>query len=239
MLRTTKTTPRATPVRRDPDRTRQRLLRSAFEQIYRCGYQSADLHEVLERAGVTKGALYHHFENKEALGHAVIEEVLVQLTREKWLKPLEHTDNPIDGLVGIVRGTSLRIADVRGGCPLNNLAQEMSPIDEAFRKRLAKVFEEWQAGIAKALDAGKTRGWVRSDVNSREAATFLVAVYEGYMSLAKNSQDVGVLQSGIRHVVDYLESLRPAKAPTQQPTSATTPARTPRRSSGLSRGEVT
>ena len=163
---------------------------------------------MLARAGVTKGALYHHFENKDALGHAVIEERVFEITRAKWLEPLERAVDPIDGLIAIVQGTSMRPADVRGGCPLNNLALEMSPVDEAFRKRLAKVFERWQAGVADALEGGKTRGLVRSDVDTREAATFLIAVYEGYVSLAKSAQDPGVLQSGIRQVVAWLESLR-------------------------------
>lgn len=208
-----KTGRRRASAARDPERTRQRLLWSAFQQIYRCGFQGADLDAILEAAGVTKGALYHHFESKDALGRAVIEEVLVRLTHDKWLKPLENVDDPIESLIAIVRSTSLRPADLRGGCPLNNLAQEMSPLDETFRKRLAKVFGDWQAGIARALEDGKRRGLVRSDVSPREAATFLVAVYEGYLSLAKSSQDVRVLHSGIRKVVGYLESLRARRRP--------------------------
>jgi AcrR family transcriptional regulator len=193
---------------RDPKRTRESLLRSAFQQIYHSGFQSADLDAVLVRAGVTKGALYHHFKNKEALGLAVIEEVLAPMTYEKWLKPLDNAEDPVESLIGIVRGTSLRPEDVSGGCPLNNLAQEMSPLDESFRKRLAEVFGGWQAGIADALEQGKERGVVRSDVNCGDAATFLIALYEGYMSLAKNAQDVRVLESGVRNVVGYLESMR-------------------------------
>src|SRR6202044_3625075 len=61
---------------RDPERTRERLLRAASREIYRSGFQSASLDRILVSAGVTKGALYHHFENKEALGYAVVEEVI-------------------------------------------------------------------------------------------------------------------------------------------------------------------
>ena len=64
---------------RDPERTRQHLLQAAFQEMYRSGYQSADLDAILGKAGVTKGALYHHFENKEALGYAVIEEVITAI----------------------------------------------------------------------------------------------------------------------------------------------------------------
>jgi AcrR family transcriptional regulator len=194
---------------RRPERTRARLLQAAFRQIYRCGFQKADLAAILAQAGVTKGALYHHFRSKDALGQAVIEHVIARLTHEKWLEPLQTADDPIEALIGIVRGTSLRATDVRGGCPLNNLAQEMSPLDERFRQRLAQVFEDWQAGIANALEAGRLRGLVRREVNPKDAATFIVAVYEGYVSLAKNSLDARVLEAGVRHLVSYLTALRP------------------------------
>jgi hypothetical protein len=48
------------------------------------------------------GALYHHFENKEALGYAVVDEVIATMMRDKWLRPLEHAKNPIDALARIV-----------------------------------------------------------------------------------------------------------------------------------------
>ena len=58
---------------RDPERTRVRLLQAAFEEMYRSGYRSADLDAILAAAGVTKGALYYHFDNKESLGYAVVD----------------------------------------------------------------------------------------------------------------------------------------------------------------------
>jgi len=185
------------------------LLQAAFEEVYKSGFQSADLDAVLEKAGVTKGALYYHFENKEALGYAVVEEIITAITREKWLIPLQHADNTIDALAGIVRSTSVKSEHVRGGCPLNNLAQEMSPLDEGFRKRLAKVFSDWLDGVASALRDGQKRGQVRPDIDAHETATFFIAAYEGYISLAKNSQDAQVLRSGQKRLVRYLESLRP------------------------------
>jgi TetR/AcrR family transcriptional repressor of nem operon len=205
-----KNRPKRSGVRlRDPERTRGRLLGAAFEEIFRSGFQNADLDAILARAGVTKGALYYHFVNKEALGHAVVDEVIASMTREKWVQPLQNANNPIDTLVRIIQSTSLKREDIQRGCPLNNLSQEMSPLDAEFRKRTAKVFKDWHDAIAVALRGGQKRGLVRSDVNANETATFLIATYEGYTSLTKNSQDVRMLQSGLRSVRRYLESLRP------------------------------
>ncbi|MGA7623869.1 MAG: TetR/AcrR family transcriptional regulator [Candidatus Acidiferrales bacterium] len=194
--------------RRNPQRTRDRLMQAAFHAIHESGFRGTDLETILRAAGVTKGAMYYHFENKEALGYAVVDEIIASITREKWLWPLQNAKNPIDTLIGIVQSTSLRPADLRCGCPLNNLSQEMSPLDEGFRKRTAKVFGDWQNAIATALRDGRQRKIVRSDVKPEEAASFLVATYEGYISLAKSYQDVAGLQAGEKAMINFLESLR-------------------------------
>ena len=194
---------------RDPERTRERLLQAAFREVYRAGFQSASLDTILASAGVTKGALYYHFKGKEALGYAVVEEVIAPDVRAVWLRPLQRARDPIDALIGIVQGLSVRPEDVRGGCSLNNLAQEMSPLDAEFRKRLARIFHAWREAIASVLREGQAYGNVRRDVEPADAAGLLIAMVEGYASLAKNAQDPKVMKAGIRNIVNWLRSLRP------------------------------
>ena len=193
---------------RDPERTRERLLQAGFREVYRSGFQSASIDTILAATNVTKGALYHHFDSKEDLGHAIVEEIIAKLPRDKWLLPLQRGKNPIDALIGIVQATSVRPEDVNGGCPLVNLAQEMSGLDEQFRKRLETIFNAWQEGIATALRRGQSEGTVRRDFVPKETAGFLIAMYEGYALLAKNAKDAKVWNVGIRNIVGWLRSLR-------------------------------
>ena len=195
---------------RDPAGTRERLLQAAFQQVHRYGFQSAGIDTILAATNVTKGALYYHFESKEALGHAIVDEIVAKLVRERWLRPLEQSKDkdPINVLIGILQAIPTRARDVRAGCPLVNLAQEMSPLDEQFRKRLEKLFLAWQEGVATLLRKGQSQGTVRRDLNPDEAASFLVAMVEGYEVLAKNAQDVKVWEMGIRNIVGWLRSLR-------------------------------
>jgi TetR/AcrR family transcriptional repressor of nem operon len=193
---------------RDPERTRELLLQAAFREVHRSGFQSAGIDTILAATNVTKGALYHHFDSKEALGHAIVEEIIAKLVRDRWLRPLLSDGQPIDILIGIVRRLPARPEDVRAGCPLLNLAQEMSPLDEQFRRRLERIFLAWQEGVATLLRKGQSQGTVRRNLNPDEAASFLVATVEGYASLAKNAQDAKVWGVGIRNIVAWLRSLR-------------------------------
>src|SRR5215469_9403768 len=111
---------------RDPQRTRERLLQAAFREVYRYGFQSAGIDTILAATNVTKGALYYHFESKEALGYAIIEEIVAKLTSDRWMLPLQRSKDkdPIDALIGVVHAIPHEPKDVKCGCPLVNLAQE-------------------------------------------------------------------------------------------------------------------
>jgi TetR/AcrR family transcriptional regulator, transcriptional repressor for nem operon len=195
---------------RDPERTRQRLLKAAFREVYRYGFQSAGIDTILAATDVTKGALYYHFGSKEALGCAIIEEIVAEMTRDRWLRPLQRSKDkdPIDALIGVVQAIPHQPRDVKGGCPLVNLAQEMSQLDEQFRKRLEKIFHAWQAEVAMVLRRGQSQGTVRHDLVPEETASFLIAMVEGYEVLAKNAQDARVWNMGIRNIAGWLSSLR-------------------------------
>ena len=195
---------------RDPLRTREHLLQAAFREVYRYGFQNAGIDTILAGTNVTKGALYYHFESKEALGYAIVEEIVAVMAHDRWLRPLQQgrDKNPIDALIGIVEATPGRPRDAKAGCPLANLAQEMSLLDEQFRKRLQRIFHAWQEGIATALRRGQYQGTVRRDLVPEEAASFLIAMVEGYEVLGKNAQDAKVWNMGIRNIAGWLNSLR-------------------------------
>lgn len=191
------------------EQTRQDLLQAAFDEIHRTGFQAASLNRILKRTGVTKGALYHHFPSKKALGYAVLDEMIRQQMLEFWIKPLQR-DNPVDVMITLLResGHRMTLGDIRLGCPLANLAQEMSPVDEGFRERIETVYGEWRAGLADALEHGQAAGWVRADINPMGMAVMLVASLEGCLAAAKSAQSRKILQQCGESLIQVLESLR-------------------------------
>jgi TetR/AcrR family transcriptional repressor of nem operon len=202
--------------RREPDVTRDRLLKAAFDEIYRRGFQAASLETILKEAGVTKGALYHHFPDKAALGRAVVDDVVTGLLLERWLGVVaRQPGDPLTALQGMLQERVARLSpdEVELGCPLNNLAQEMSPLDERFRRRVSATFETWTRGFAELLEQGQAAGTVRKDVNPKKMAQFLVAAIEGSFGLAKAAQSPALLRSNLEVLSTMLESLRPGRKP--------------------------
>lgn len=193
--------------------TRQKILAAAFEEFHLRGFQAASLDAILARAGATKGALYHHFPDKTALGYAVVEEVVHTPVLEAYIGPLrDESVDPLSALQDVLRrrADDFVAGGIELGCPLNNLAQEMSPLDEGFRTRVAATLDAWTEAFTDALERAQRRGSVRADVDARRVAGLLVAAVEGSFGMAKNATSVDLLRSNLEVLADFLETLRPA-----------------------------
>lgn len=190
--------------------TRQKILLAAYEEIHSLGFQAASLNKILASTNVTKGALYHYFSTKLELGYAVVDELLAAEIQLRWVEPLLQSNDPISALKEIIQqsGKEITEEDIQCGCPLNNLAQEMAPVDEGFRSRVEAIYQSWREGIAKALEHGQKMGTVKKDIDARSVATMLVASLEGCMGLAKNAQSKKVLFQCGQSIIDYLDSLK-------------------------------
>src|SRR5262249_24063527 len=87
--------------------TRQLILRTAFEEFYRYGFQAGSLNRIIDQTGLTKGALFHHFASKQELGYAVVDEIIWPRFQATWVGPLAQSADPIRDLQRLLR----RIAD--------------------------------------------------------------------------------------------------------------------------------
>ena len=200
---------------RNPDQTRQRILEAAFMEMYHNGFQGMRLDEVIAATKLNKGALYHHFPNKRALGYAVVDEVIIPTVEAVWLQPLKNSAEPLQGLIDVIE----QMPDnehkppemIRYGCPLNNLAQEMSPLDEGFRQRLDYAFRVWQDVIQETLERAQQKKHIRAGVDCDEVATFIMAAMEGCIGLAKNAQSMERLHVCNRGLIQFIRSLQPQK----------------------------
>ena len=190
--------------------TRERLLQSASREIHRQGFQAASIANILEDTGLTKGALYHHFPTKQALGLAVIEEVIGQWLDGFIFRPLRESAAPVETLLDIIKamedGASADFIQL--GCPLNNLMQEMSPLDQRFRGSLNGILNAWCAAVEGALRRGQGQGGVHPDLDCEAASLFIVSAWEGCIGTAKNLQSPEAFGSCMKQLRGYVEGLR-------------------------------
>jgi TetR/AcrR family transcriptional regulator, transcriptional repressor for nem operon len=172
------------------DLTREKLLNAAFGEIHRHGFQAASIANILQDTGLTKGALYHHFPTKQDLGLAVIDEIIRTQLEGLIFRRVAGSEQPVATLLEVIAemGACRDPEVIRLGCPLNNLMQEMSPLDENFKARLNGVLATWGRIVEDALRSGQQSGVLRADVDCRAAALFIVSAWEGCIGIAKSLQ---------------------------------------------------
>lgn len=197
-------------VNRNPDQTRLALLNAAFDEINQHGFQAASLARIINETKVSKGALYHHFPSKLEMGYAVVDELVANSVKEMWITPLNQADNIIDALLSQIDTVigKRNEKNICFGCPVNNLAQEMSSIDEGFRERINSIFDLWRTTIDEKLKEGQKNGSVKETISTEASAYFIVAAIEGATSLAKNAKSVEVLRTSLQGLKEHIQTLR-------------------------------
>ncbi len=182
--------------------TRDQILAASYEQVRRRGFRAASLDRILDGIGLTKGAFYYHFENKAALGRAIVDEVIRSYIDRAWLGPLRSSPDPVEGIAAILEGMSSgdeKISEL--GCPLNNLVQELSVTDDAFQVKLQRLIDDVRDELAESLRSSKARGYVDMSVDCDAAG------------LAKGARDPAVIRLCGRGMSIYLDALRPGGRP--------------------------
>ncbi len=192
------------------DQSRSTILQSAFCEIHRKGYQAASIANILHDTGLTKGALYHHFPTKQSLGIAVVDEIIGERLAKLLFEPIRQSERPIDALLHLISHIDKQVpADfVMLGCPLNNLMQEMSALNPEFKSSLNGILKQWRDTIEWALVTGQKQNDIRSDVDAKSAALFIVSAWEGCIGIAKNMQSNSAFKSCMKQLHGYLAGLR-------------------------------
>lgn len=201
-------------VTKQTDLTRDRLLQAAFAEIHLHGFQAASIANILRDTGLTKGALYHHFPTKQELGLAVIKEVVSDQLDLMIFRRLRESAQPVQTLLQIIdeSGKQTELKAISLGCPLNNLMQEMSPLDKDFQTCLNNILSVWQSAVENALRSGQKTGAVRRDVDCHASALFIVSAWEGCIGISKSQRSLKNFSLCMKQLQGYVQGLLAATA---------------------------
>jgi TetR/AcrR family transcriptional regulator, transcriptional repressor for nem operon len=187
--------------------TRDQILNAGARLIHLQGYHNTSLDDVLRESGVGKGNFYYYFKSKEDLGYAIIDRV-TQGFIERALEPIlaDPAGDPV-AQIHVFLDRVLQMQRQRncvGGCPIGNLASELSDVHEGFRQRLAGIFTEWRSRLTEALSRGQASGRVRPECEPAAVAQFLVAALEGAILLTKVTKDILVMERCVEQLKHHL-----------------------------------
>lgn len=188
--------------------TRLNILRKAFELIYQKGYQTTSVDEIIATTQVTKGAFYYHFKTKDEMGLAILNELMIPDFKSHFIQPFQGHGNPLDIIYSQLHFLLMESEDlkVEYGCPASNFTQEMAPWNIDFTKALNSLSLDWEKIMITSIEKAKENKIIKSDVNAKEVAVFVMSGYWGVRNLGKLENSKSVYLTYLKGLKHYFKS---------------------------------
>jgi TetR/AcrR family transcriptional repressor of nem operon len=187
--------------------TRGKLVEAARRLFWERGYEATSLQDVVGRARAKSGSLYYFFRTKEDLLLAVLDHY-VDLLWPAVIEPaFGRTTDPIERIFSILGGyrEGLIYTGFTHGCPIGNLALEVSNEYPRAREKIAQNFEGWRKWIRKCLDKAADR--LPAGVNGERMAMFVLAVMEGAVMQARAHHSLDPFDASVAELRQYFNRL--------------------------------
>jgi AcrR family transcriptional regulator len=171
------------------------------------GYEATGIAEILRETGINSGSLYYFFKTKEALLVAVLDRY-VELLDPMVIEPaFATTDDPIKRIFVVLEGyrQMLLVTNCRQGCPIGNLALEMSEKSDVVREKIALNFTHWRNAIQTCLEEAFDR--VEPRVDCAQLSSFVLAVMEGAVMQARAYRCIEPFDDAISVLRQHVEGL--------------------------------
>ncbi len=196
--------------------SRDQLTDAMAELLWERGYAATSPRDVMARAGVGQGSMYHHFSGKHALAIEALSAVIADATGDSSL--LEGEGSPLERMK---RYLSLPRQGTRG-CRVGRMTQDPQVVlDAELITIVAGAFDlvlgRWEQAIAAAIEAGE----LPASIVPADLARTLAAVIQGGYVLARAKGDQGPMDAAVRGAVSLLDAAQAVDRTT------TTPRRTP------------
>lgn len=193
------------PTTRKGRETRERIVDAATSLMADRGVARTSLDDVRAATGVSKGQLYHYFDGKDDLVHAVIDRTIgAVLEAQPALADLSTwpaVESWFDGLVALQVDRQ-----AAGGCPIGGLAGQLAEHDVAARELLADGYARWEAPLRAGLEAMAARGALRAGADPETLATATLASIQGGLVLTQTRRDPGQLRIALDAALDHLRA---------------------------------
>lgn len=199
---------RRTNMNPDLGDARTRLLDAARDMVRRQGFAATSVDQLCRAAGVTKGAFFHHFPSKEALGVAAAQQ-WSEMTGALFAQAAYH--DPADPLDRVLAYVDFRRQIIAGDiqaftCLVGTMTQEVYHAHPAIRDACAASIFGHAATLEPDIAAAMTAHGV-SGFSAASLAAHMQAVLQGAFILAKAADDASVAIDGVDHLKRYLTLL--------------------------------
>jgi TetR/AcrR family transcriptional regulator, transcriptional repressor for nem operon len=192
------------------DITRQNIIEKSMQLFSVKGYFHTSIEGIVTAAGLTKGGIYGHFQNKQEIWYAVYDEC-VRLWKRVVFQGVKELADPLARIEKVMENSLKNYLGggvFEGGCFLLNSLVELSGQAPAMSDHVLKGFQAFSALLRSWLAEAEQQGLIREGLNLGGIATFIVTAINGAAPLYAASKDPAIWQHNLEQLRFYLHSLR-------------------------------
>lgn len=199
------------PTKQSPERggARKRLLDAARDVIRQKGFAATSVDDLCQSAGVTKGAFFHHFKTKDALGVAAANHWAETTGALFANAPYHEPDDPLDRVLAyldfrkeIIGGETYQYT-----CLVGTMTQEVHDTAPAIREACAESILGHAATLEADIEAARVQCGIDADWTAESLARHTQAVLQGGFILAKATGDPDLARESVDHLIRYVRVL--------------------------------
>lgn len=175
---------------RNPEHTKQLIIEKALPIFNTKGYNAASLSDITSATGITKGAIYGNFKNKDEVASAAfdrgVEIVLSQITER--VRKEKDAPSKLRSIVDYY-GDYVNNPPIPGGCPVLNSSIEADDNLPFLRSKVIRTISHIKDSLVKIINRGIREKQIKEHVDADEFAVTFYATIEGAISLSRIEGD--------------------------------------------------
>ena len=162
------------------------------------GYKGTSLTDLTKATGLTKGALYGNFKNKDEIALAVYDHN-IEMVKEIFFGRNVSFTNSIDQLIAIpdLVKKNFPLLAAHGGCPILNTSVEADDNHPLLKKKVTQTIKAWRKNIESIIEKGITAGVIKKETDPSKYAILFITLIEGGLLLTKITNDLEFLNGAM------------------------------------------
>ncbi|MDB5134389.1 MAG: TetR/AcrR family transcriptional regulator [Mucilaginibacter sp.] len=183
------------------ERTREYIVEKTAPIFNRKGFAGTSMSDLTETTGLTKGAIYGNFENKDEVALAAFDYNVERMIKQVRTLQASHPTaiGKLEAYIAVYR-RGLFKPFLSTGCPIINTGVEADDTHPQLKQKVNDAVAKWHRSISAIIHQGIRAGEIKEDVNVAAFASLMIAMIEGGITVSKISGDLSYLTQSLDHL---------------------------------------
>ena len=168
------------------ERTRQFIIEKTAPIFNSKGYSGTSLNDIIDATGLTKGAIYGNFDNKDEVALAAFEYNFGNITNYIAIR-IRERESAIQKLLVYpeTHRQILKLSFLKGGCPVLNTSVDADDTHPMLKEKAINALNLWRSSVERIINKGIQTKEIKKNTNATEFAAILISLTEGAVMQAK------------------------------------------------------